>query len=254
VEHSKTAFLFEIGDQKMKLYGKNPVIERLKSNPKSIRRIMIDEDHVDLEYIRKKCNQNGIGVQTVPHSKIQRLAQNLNTQGILADIEDFTYTAIDELLEHALAKKRVPVFLDNLNDPQNLGGIIRSCGALGFFDIVLPATESVTVTESVLRVACGGENYLSVAKVNNLGNAIEKAKKMGFWILGTVVEEGQSLTETTLKFPLGLVMGSEEKGVRDIILKKLDAKVMIPMKNQRMSLNVAHATSMVCYEIVRQKK
>ena len=77
---------------------------------------------------------------------------------------------------------------------------------------------------------------------------------MGFWIVGTVVEDAGSLTDLTLKFPLGLVMGSEEKGVREINLKKLDAKVMIPMKNQRMSLNVAHATSMLCYEIVRQKK
>jgi len=238
----------------MKLYGKNPVIERLKSNPKSIRRIMIDEDHVDLVYIRKKCNQHGIGVQTVPHSKIQRLAQNLNTQGILADIDDFTYTAIDELLSACFEKKRTPIFLDNLNDPQNLGGIIRTCGALGFFDIILPVTESVSVTESVLRVACGGENYLSVARVNNLGNAIEKAKKMGFWMVGTVVEDAGDLTELNIKFPVGLVMGSEEKGVRDIILKKLDAKVMIPMKNQRMSLNVAHATSIMCYEIVRQKR
>ena len=238
----------------MKLYGKNPVIERLKANPKTIRRVMIDEEHVDLAYIRKKCNQWGIGVQTVPHSKIQRMAQSMNTQGMLADIDDFAYMAIDELLSNAFEKRRVPVFLDNLNDPQNLGGIIRSCGALGIFDIVLPTTESVSVTESVLRVACGGENYLSVAKVNNLGNAIERARKMGFWIVGTVVEEGKNLTEMTLQFPLGLVMGSEEKGVRDIILKKLDAKVMVPMKNQRMSLNVAHATSMLCYEIVRQKK
>jgi len=77
---------------------------------------------------------------------------------------------------------------------------------------------------------------------------------MGFWLLGTVVEEGQDLTEIELKFPLALVMGSEEKGVRDIILKKLDVRAMIPMKNQRMSLNVAHATSMVCYEIIRQKE
>jgi 23S rRNA (guanosine2251-2'-O)-methyltransferase len=238
----------------MKLYGKNPVIERLKANPKSIQRIMIDVNHADLSYIRKKCNQWGIGVSTVPHSKIQRLAQNLNTQGILAEIQDFAYVQLDDLLSNALEKKRAPVFLDNLNDPQNLGGIIRTCGALGGFDIVLPTTESVSVTESVLRVACGGENYLSVAKVSNLGNAIEKAKKAGFWILGTVVEGAPSLTEIQLQFPLGLVMGSEEKGVRDIILKKLDAQVMVPMKNQRMSLNVAHAASMVCYEIIRQKK
>ena len=84
--------------------------------------------------------------------------------------------------------------------------------------------------------------------------AIEKAKKMGFWILGTVVEDAGNITELPLRFPLGLVMGSEEKGLRDIILKKLDAKAMIPMKNQRMSLNVAHATSMLWYEIIRQKK
>jgi len=238
----------------MKLYGKNPVIERLKSNPKSIRRVMIDENHVDLAYIRKKCHQWGINVTTVPHSKIQRLAQNLNTQGILADIEDFSYIPIDDLLSNALDKRRTPVFLDNLNDPQNLGGIVRTCGALGDFDIVIPTTESVSITESVLRVACGGENYLSVAKVSNLGNAIEKAKKMGFWIIGTAVEEAKSLTEVSLQYPLGLVMGSEEKGVRDIIRKKLDQEVMIPMKNQRMSLNVAHATSMMCYEIIRQKK
>jgi 23S rRNA (guanosine2251-2'-O)-methyltransferase len=182
------------------------------------------------------------------------MAQHLNTQGILADIDDFAYIQLDELLEHALDKKRTPVFLDNLNDPQNLGGIIRSCGALGVFDIVLPTSESVSVTESVLRVACGGENYLSVARVANLGHAIEKAKKMGFWIIGTAVQEARSLSEVSLQFPLGLVMGSEEKGVRDIIRKKLDLEVMIPMKNQRMSLNVAHATSMVCYEIIRQKK
>ena len=215
---------------------------------------MIDDDHVDLAYIRKKCHQWGISLTPVPHSKIQRLAQNLNTQGILADIDDFSYVQLDDLLNNARDKKRTPVFLDNLNDPQNLGGIIRTCGALGDFDLVLPTTESVSVTESVLRVACGGENYLSVAKVSNLGNAIEKAKKMGFWIVGTVVEGAGSLTETVFQFPLGLVMGSEEKGVRDIILKKLDAQVMVPMKNQRMSLNVAHATSMLCYEIIRQKK
>ena len=123
-----------------------------------------------------------------------------------------------------------------------------------YFDIVLPTTESVSVTESVLRVACGGENYVRVARVANLGNAIDRAKKMGFWIIGTVVEGARSLCESPLRFPLGLVMGSEEKGVRDVIRKRLDLEVMIPMKNLRMSLNVAHATSMVCYEIIRQKK
>jgi len=168
----------------MKLYGKNPVIERLKSNPKTIRRIMIDEDHVDLDYIRKKCNQHGIGVQTVPHSKIQRLAQNLNTQGILADIDDFAYTPIEELLNNAYEKRRIPVFLDNLNDPQNLGGIIRSCGALGYFDIILPSTESVSITESVLRVACGGGELFKCGKGFQFRQCDREGKEDGFLAFG----------------------------------------------------------------------
>lgn len=238
----------------MKLYGKNPVIERLKANPKSIRRILIEEEHADLAYIRKKCQQWGIAISTVPHSKIQRMAQNLHTQGILADIDEYPYVPLDDLLEKALEKKHSVLFLDNLTDPQNFGGIIRTCGSLGVFDIVIPTTESVGVTESVLRVACGGENYLSISRVSNLGNAIEKAKKMGFWIIGTAIKEAKSLTEVTMQYPLGFVMGSEEKGVRDILRKKFDQEVMIPMKHERMSLNVAHATSIMCYEIIRQNQ
>ncbi len=239
----------------MKLYGKNPVIERLKANPKSIRHILIVEDHPDLAYIRKKGTQWGIAVSTVPYTKIQKMAQNLNTQGILADIEDFSYVQLETLLERALEKKHTIVFLDNITDPQNFGGIIRTCGAIGDFDVVIPTSDSVSVTETVLRVACGGENYTSVAKVSNLANAIEKAKKAGFWIAGTAVKEGTvaDLRQIKLQFPLGLVLGSEEKGVREIIRKKLDAEIIIPMKHERMSLNVAHATSILCWEAARQR-
>jgi 23S rRNA (guanosine2251-2'-O)-methyltransferase len=240
----------------MKLYGKNPVIERLKANPKSIRRILIEENHVDLAYIRKKCQQWGIAVSTVPYTKIQKMAQNLNTQGLLADIEDFPYIQFEDMIDQALDKKQSLLFLDNLTDPQNLGGIIRTCGSLGGFGIIIPTTESVSVTETVLRVACGGENYISVAKVSNIGNAIEKAKKAGFWIMGTATKDDNvlELTDVKMQFPLGFVMGSEDKGVRDVIRKRLDAEVIIPMKHERMSLNVAHATSIMCYEIIRQKK
>lgn len=238
----------------MRLYGKNPVIERLKANPKSIKRILIEEGHPDISYVRQKGKQWGISVAAVPYTKIQKMAQNLNTQGIIAEIEDTPYVDFTDLLERAYEKRRTLVFLDNLTDPQNLGGIIRTCGSLGDFDIVLPTTESAGVTDTVLRVACGGENYLSVSRVANLGNAIDKAKSKGYFIIGTSVKEAQSLTGVQLRFPVGVVMGSEDKGIRDIIRKRLDVEVMIPMKHQRMSLNVAHATAVVCYEIIRQKK
>ena len=237
----------------MKLYGKNPVLERIKTNPKTIKRVLIEQGHSESSYIHQKGKQFSIPVLSVPYTKIQKLAHNLNTQGIIAEVEDFPYMDINDLLQIALEKKWSVLFLDNLTDPQNLGGIMRTCGSLGGFAIVLPTTESVGVTETVLRVACGGDNYVTVAKVSNLGNAIEKAKKLGFWMMGTAIKGSKSILEVKLQFPLGLVLGSEDKGVREIIRKKLDQEVMIPMKYERMSLNVAHASSILCYEICRQR-
>lgn len=237
----------------MRLFGKNPVIERLKANPKSIRRVLLELGHPDTAYVHKKCHQWGIPVASVPRSKIQKLAQSLNTQGVLAEIDEFPYQPFEDMLDTAWDKKQALVFLDNLTDPQNLGGILRTCGSLGDFAVVLPTAESVSVTETVLRVACGGENYLSVARVSNLANAIEKAKKKGFWIIGTVVKGGRRLNEVRMQFPAGVVLGSEDKGIREIIRKKLDCEVMVPMKHERMSLNVAHATSIICWEVVRQR-
>ena len=237
----------------MKLYGKNPVLERIKTNPKSIKRILIEQGHAESSYIHMKGKQWGISVSVVPYTKIQKLAHNLNTQGIIAEVDEFPYMEINELIETAKDKGWSIIFLDRITDPQNLGGIMRTCGSLGNFAIVLPTTESVNVTESVLRVACGGDNYVAVARVANIGNAIEKAKAQGFWIVGTAVKEAKSVMDVSLQFPLGLVLGSEDKGVRDIIRKKLDQEVTIPMKNERMSLNVAHAASILCYEVVRQR-
>ena len=237
----------------MKLYGKNPVAERLKTNPKSIRMIYVEEGHPETAYLRKKAAQWGISVALVPHSKILKLGRNLNTQGILAEDEDFPYMPYDELLEIATAKKHTLLFLDSLTDPQNLGGIMRSAACLGNFAIVLPTHDSATVTESVLRVASGADNHIKVARVSNLNHAILAAKEAGFWIAGTVVEDGEDIREVQLPFPLGLVIGSEARGIRDVIRKNIDVALMIPMSRERLSLNVAHAAAIFCYEISKQK-
>lgn len=238
----------------MRLYGKNPVIERLRSNPQTIRKIFIQDDFQESSYIHKKARQWGLSVFVVPRSKMIKLARNINTQGVLVEVDDFIYTPYDVLLEEATAKHNCLLFLDELNDPQNLGGILRSIACLGQFSVVLPTHDSVSVTDSVLRVASGGDNYVKVARVANLANAIRSAKEAGFTIAGAVVEDGSPLTEVTFPFPLGLVIGSEQKGIRDIIRKQLDLAVTIPMAAARLSLNVAHAATIFCYEITRQKK
>ncbi len=237
----------------MKIYGKNPVLERLKSNPRSIRKIFIAEGHPEASYIRGKSQKWGIPILTVPHSKLLKLGRSLNTQGLLMEVEDFGYTPYPDLLEQAKAKGQTLLLLDHLTDPQNLGGIIRSAACLGNFAIVLPIHESVEVTETVLRVACGGENFIPIARVSNLGQAIKEAKKSEFWIAGAVVKDGKNLYEVQWPFPLALVVGSEQKGIRDILRKQLDLEVTIPMAFPRLSLNAAHALTAFCYEITKQK-
>lgn len=237
----------------MKLYGKNPVLERLKSNPKTIKKILIEQDHPEASYIRQKAKKWNIPIFFIPRERMYRLGQHIHSQGVLVEVEDFFYVPYEEMLDRAFTENRSLIFLDQLNDPQNLGGIIRSLGCLGNFGIVLPKRESVEVTEAVLRVACGGDNYVAVSKVTNLANALALAKKKGFWIAGTVVKDGQDLTQTKLSFPLGVVVGSEQKGIRDIIKRHLDVELTIPMAAPRLSFNVAHATTILAYEIIRQK-
>ncbi len=237
----------------MRIYGKNPVLERLKTNHRSIQKIFIEYDHPEAPYIQKKAKQWGIPVVHLKKFQIEKWARNKNTQGLMMEIDEFSYRAFPDLLAAAIEHQHTIVFIDEINDPQNLGGIIRSLACLGAFSLCLPTHKSVHVTESVLRVACGGENYVPMSVVGNLNQAIGKAKEEGFQIVGTVVKGGQDLFKTLFSFPLGLVVGSEQKGIRDVVRKNLDMVITIPMAQERMSMNVSHATTLLCYEIIRQK-
>jgi len=238
----------------MKLSGKNPVYEKLRVDPKSIVKIYLQTGFSEAGYVHQKAAKHSIPVLTMAAHQMDRIGRGKNTQGIMADVSDFAYLQYDDLLEQAVKKKRTLVFLDGVTDPQNLGAILRSLGSLGRFSLVLPTHDSASVTESVMRVASGGENYVPIALVGNINKAIVEAKKENFTIIGTVTSEGTSIYEADLPLHIGLVIGGEEKGVRPIILKNLDMKITIPMLVSTMSLNVAQATTIFCYEIIRQKK
>lgn len=238
----------------MKVYGKNPVLERLKTDPKSIQKLYVQEGHPDSAYFHKKAKKWGIPVHALPRAKMNKMSRNLNAQGVMAEIGEFVYIDYIDLLETAVLKKMCLVFLDSLTDPQNLGGILRSLACLGGFAVVLPTHDSVSVTESVLRVACGGDNFVPVARVTNLGKALKEAKDAGFFIVGAVVSsEGENVMRVKFQFPLGLVIGSEQKGIRPIVQKYLDQMVTLPMAQSRLSLNAAHAAVIFGYEITKQK-
>lgn len=237
----------------MRLFGKNPVFERLRADPKTIRRVYIQQGFPQAAFVHKKAKQHKLPVVNVPRHKMDKLGRNTNAQGIMADIDDFAYTPYDELLGFVYKRKLSLVFLDEVQDPQNLGAIIRSLGCFGRFAIVLPTHKSVKVTEAVLRIASGGENHVYISLVPNIVNAIKAAKEEGVTILGSVVGTGEPVNDVKISFPVGLVMGSEQKGIRKVVEKHIDTTVTIPMLIDRLSFNVAHATTIFCYEIFRQK-
>jgi 23S rRNA (guanosine2251-2'-O)-methyltransferase len=237
----------------MKIYGKNPVLERIKSNPRSIKTIFVQAGHPEHSYIASKARKFGIPISVVDERKMMKLARNVNAQGLLMEVVDFEYYDYEGLLETAAAEGVAFLFIDGLTDPQNLGAIIRVAGCLGRFVLVLPTHDSVHVTDTVLRIASGGDNFVKICKVSNLNSAIRKAKDAGYTIGGSVVKDGEDIRKVKFRFPLGLVIGSEDKGIREVILQNLDLKVTIPMAHPRMSLNVSHAASMLCYEITQQR-
>jgi len=242
MKHQKRSFL----------YGKNSILERLKVNPKSIKQIYLQENF-NAGSILNLISQNNIPTQKVREKELYRIKRADRLQGILAEVTRFEYTPLDELVSLGKNSKTSIIFLDDINDPHNLGSILRITACFGNFALVIPRHSSCEVTDSVMHVASGGENYTPIAQVSNTVNAIIKVKDAGFWIAGTVVEGGENINTQGLLFPIGLVLGSEGKGIKPAIVKHLDMKVTLPMRGAQLSFNVAMAGAMFCHEIDRQR-
>lgn len=238
---------------KMYLYGKNSVHERLKANPGSIRQVYL-QDNFNAPHITALLKANKIPVKVVSENDLMRIKRADRLQGIVAEVYKYQYTLLEDLLNVPGEQRPSLLFLDNLNDPHNLGSIMRIAACFGGLGLVIPEHSSVEVNETVIHVASGGENFVPVSQVTNLSAALLKAKKAGYWAVGTVVEDGQNLNKVSLPFPLALVLGSEGKGVRYGIQKHLDMKVTLPMKGARLSFNVAMACAIFCHEIAKQSE
>jgi len=236
----------------MYLYGKNSVLERLKANPGSIKKVFLQHNFNDSR-ITGIIRSARIPLKRVGENELNRIKRADRLQSIVAEADKFKYAPFEELLRDSSHKKLSFVFLDNINDPHNLGSILRVTACFGGFAVVIPRHNSCEVNDTVVHVASGGENYTPVAKVNNMLVALLKAKEAGYWIAGTVVEKGQDINNATLPFPICLVLGSEGKGIRHGIDKHLDLKLSLPMRGVALSFNVAMACAVFCHEITRQK-
>ncbi|MBN3040919.1 MAG: 23S rRNA (guanosine(2251)-2'-O)-methyltransferase RlmB [Candidatus Omnitrophica bacterium] len=236
----------------MYLYGKNSVLQRLKANPKSIKKLYLQDD-LFLPEIERLIRLNKIEFRRLPKPALYKVKKADNLQGLVAAVDAFSYTDFGELLDFSGKEKPSFIFLDRVFDPQNLGSIIRTAACTGGFNLVIPKHRACQITDTVLHVASGGENYLKISSVVNLRNAVLEAKKAGYWIYGAVLEKAQRLDKAKLSFPLGLVLGSEGKGLRYGLDKHLDFRVSIPMQGEPLSFNVTTACAIFCYEILKQR-
>lgn len=234
------------------LYGKNSILERVRTNPKSIKKVYYQSNFKE-KGLLDRLEKQGICAEVATESQLARLKRADRLQGVVAHVEAFQYTPMDTLIEDALREKRTVLCLDEINDPHNLGSILRITACFGNFSIVIPRYSACDVNDTVMHVASGGENYVPVCMVNNLSHFLVDAKDAGFTVAGSIVEEGEDLTTVTLPFPLCVILGSEGKGVRHGLKQYCDLSVRIPMHGAHLSFNVAVAAAIFCHEITKQR-
>lgn len=239
------------------IYGRHTVQAALKSE-RSLNRIwIIPQLRYDPRFhtLLNEAKTKGTVIDEVDDRRLDQITQRKNHQGIAAQISPYEYQELHELISQAKSKTEQPVLLvaDGLNDPHNLGAIIRTAEALGVQGLIIPQRRAVGITSTVTKVAAGALENFPVARVINISRALEELKKAGFWIYGTVAHDGDLIH--TLKFAgaIVLVVGSEAEGLSLLIQKNCDALVSIPMSGSTPSLNVSVATGMALYEIYRQR-
>lgn len=236
----------------MYLYGRNSVMERIKARPESVRRVSLREG-LSVPDLEKLIHQKKIACERLHSDLLDKIRPQKDLQGVVARVDLYRYADADELISNALVEKRSLIFLDRVNDPHNLGVIIRLSACFGKFSLVIPSREACQVNETVLHVASGGENYVPIASVNNLAPVLDAAKNAGFWAAGAVMgDEAEDISNVSFPMPLALVLGSEGGGIRKGLQKRIDLRVRIPMQGVPLSFNVSMACAIFLHEISKQ--
>ncbi|MEM1168138.1 MAG: 23S rRNA (guanosine(2251)-2'-O)-methyltransferase RlmB [Cyanobacteria bacterium P01_H01_bin.35] len=239
------------------IYGRHTVQAALQSERYLNRIWIISPLRYDPRFhtLLNEAKTKGTIIDEVDDRRLDQITQRKNHQGIAAQISPYEYKELHELISQAKSKTEQPVLLvaDGINDPHNLGAIIRTGEAMGIQGLIIPQRRAVGITSTVTKVAAGALENFPVARVVNLSNALEELKKEGFWIYGTVANDGELIHTVKFTGAIVLVVGSEAEGLSLLIQKNCDVLVSIPMSGSTPSLNVSVATGMAIYEIHRQR-
>lgn len=232
-----------------KIYGKNSIIEAIKNNRK-LGDVYITSNNEDIILL---LNKNKIKYQVVKKNVIDNIIkESVNHQGVVAFVDEYQYYNLDDVISND--KDSLIVMLDGLEDPHNLGAIIRTCEISGVSGIILPKNRSVRINATVSKVSAGAIEHVKVALVTNLVNTIKILKEKGYWIVGAeALEESKNFWDTDLNMKTCLVIGSEGKGLSRLTKEECDFLVKIPMWGKVNSLNASVSAALLIYEIRRQQ-
>ena len=238
------------------LEGRNAVTEALRAG-RTIDKVFIAEGDTDrgLQRLAAQAKEAGAVIVPVDRRRLDTMSFTHSHQGIIALAAAHEYATVDDILEEAAARGEAPliVICDELTDPHNLGAIMRSAECAGAHGIIIPKRRSVSLTATVAKASAGAVEYMKVARVTNINNAINELKEKGVWVFGTAAEGSIPMYKADLTGPAAIVIGNEGEGMSQLVRKNCDVMVHIPMKGKISSLNASAAASILLYEAVRQR-
>lgn len=239
----------------LKIEGRNAVLEAFRSG-KPIDKLFVLDGCMDgpVRTILREAKKHDTVVNFVERERLDQLSETKKHQGVIAMAAAYEYATVEDILAKAEEKGEPPfvILLDGIEDPHNLGAIIRTANLAGAHGVVIPKRRAVGLTATVARVSAGALNYTPVAKVTNIGKTIEELKAEGMWFVCADMD-GEMMYNLNLKGPIGLVIGNEGEGVSRLVKEKCDFVASIPMKGDIDSLNASVAAGVLAFEIVRQR-
>ncbi|MBE6788142.1 MAG: 23S rRNA (guanosine(2251)-2'-O)-methyltransferase RlmB [Ruminococcaceae bacterium] len=237
------------------IVGRNAVLEAIKSG-KEIDFVMVQKGELkgSINQILALCRKNNIVIKEAEAAKLSELSENMVHQGVIAQPAAVTYSSVEDILEIARQKNEPPfiIIADQIEDPHNLGAIIRTAEACGVHGVVIPKRRSVSANATVYKTSAGALSHMAVARVTNLTETIKELKKNGVWVYGADAK-GESYCDIKFDGAVALVIGSEGRGISELVLKQCDFLVSLFMRGKVNSLNASVAGGILMYEIARQR-
>jgi len=238
------------------VYGRNAVAELLKANPDRIAKIYFQFNTAEKRILELfiKAKQHQISIGKASNQKLGDLAKTNKHQGVVALISDVQMVELDDLLQNESLKSFFFILPDNLEDPHNLGAIIRTAECAGVTAILLPKENAIPINSTVHKTSAGAVSHARLCRVGNVAQTIERLKKQGIWVVGTDAKAKKNYTEFDFTVNTCIVIGSEGKGIRDLVKKSCDELISIPLLGKTSSLNASVSAAIVMYEVVRQRQ